>query len=179
MRHRGKLSKIRGKFIELTEFGYGRNKESPGHFPGRGKIIRSKGDQGLKRKIEGLSGLDEDETGRWGPGETSSFFRLFFILSGEKTDPSPKRGSVLRPQPLKSLYAFRGSIGRVVFRGFWGNLPGLLGKLFHFSGASGETFASGAASRACFGRNGSGPCSASITAPMLAGRGGFVKNTFG
>ena len=36
-----------------------------------------------------------------------------------------------------SIRLFRASIGKVVFRGFWPNLPGILAELFHFSGDSG------------------------------------------
>ena len=103
------------------------------------------------------------------------------IFLGEKT--APLKGSGLRPKPLKSLYAFRGSIERAVFRGIWGNLPGDLGKLFHFSGGSGETIASGVVSIAVSVEVGSDPRSVAITAPVLVGNGsgsgGLVKKTFG
>ncbi len=48
-----------------------------------------------------------------------------FVFRGEDRPP---QGVGSFPQALKSLYAFKASIGKSVFRGFWGNLPGLLGK---------------------------------------------------
>lgn len=90
-----------------------------------------------------------------------------FCLFGEDS-LLPKSGlffdTASKKAPMGLLEA---SIGRGVFRGFWGNLPGLVGKLFHFSGASGETVASGVVSRAVPREVGSGPCSASITTPVL------------
>ncbi len=96
---------------------------------------------------------------------------------------APLKGAGLRPKPLKSLYAFRGSIERVVFQGIWLNLSGDLAQLFYFSGGSGSIIASGVASIAVSEGIGSCPCSTSITAPVLAGNGrgagGLVKKTFG
>ena len=43
------------------------------------------------------------------------------------------------PKPLKRLYAFRGSIGKVVYRGFWLNLPGILAQPNGFTGDYGST----------------------------------------
>ena len=102
-----------------------------------------------------FAGIGKDfhrrEAHRKGAG---AFWLLFF--QGRR-QPPPKRGSVLRPKPLKSLYAFRGSIRRVVFRGWWLNHPGILAQLFHFSGDGGSTSASVAASIAIPGGAGSGP----------------------
>ena len=100
----------------------------------------------------------------------------------------PKPSGVTRDDGLSGnpphLEAFgrgwRKSPKRNDFYGFRRRPPGILGKLFQFTGDSGETVASGVASSAVPIEVGSGPCSASIIAPVLAGRGGgFVKNTFG
>ena len=79
-------------------------------------------------------------------GEEHRMGGLVFCLSGEKTAHSPRVGLFFDLKPLKSLYAFRGSIGSGVFRGWWLNLPGMVAQLFHFSGDSGSTTAFGAAS---------------------------------
>ena len=64
----------------------------------------------------------------------------FLLLSfwGRRQTHSSRGGLFFDTASIKaSIKLLRGSIGRGVFRGFWLNLPGILDKLFHFSGDSG------------------------------------------
>lgn len=72
----------------------------------------------------------EGKSGEWG----------FLLLSfwGRRQTHSSRGGLFFDTASRKaSIKLLRGSIGRGVFRGFWLNLPGILAKLFHFSGDSG------------------------------------------